>query len=39
MNPPFIPGLDLSAALDAEVEPILQRHFPGARLDAVLRGR
>jgi hypothetical protein len=29
MKPPFIAGLELSAALYAEVEPILQRHFPG----------
>ena len=28
MKPPFIPGLELSAALYAEVEPILRRHFP-----------
>ncbi len=29
MKPPFIPGLELSAALCTAVEPILQRHFPG----------
>jgi hypothetical protein len=29
MKPAFVPGLELSAALFAEVEPILQRHFPG----------
>jgi hypothetical protein len=26
---PFVPGLELSAALFAEAKPILQRHFPG----------
>src|SRR5260221_1977250 len=34
MKPPFIPGLELSAALYAEVEPILQRHFPGLQYAA-----
>jgi hypothetical protein len=29
MKPPFVPGLELSAALFAHVKPILQRHFPG----------
>ena len=29
MKPPFVSGLELSAALYAAVEPILQRHFPG----------
>jgi len=29
MTPPFVQGLELSAALFAEVEPILQHHFPG----------
>ncbi|MGI9145214.1 MAG: DUF4037 domain-containing protein [Chloroflexota bacterium] len=29
MEPPFLPGLELSAALYAAVEPILQHHFPG----------
>src|ERR1700704_5840474 len=29
MKPPFIPGLELSAALYTAVEPILRRHFPG----------
>ncbi len=29
MTPPFSSGLELSAALHAEVEPILRRHFPG----------
>ena len=29
MTPPFVAGLELSAALFAEVNPILQRHFPG----------
>lgn len=28
-GPPFVRGLELSAALFAEVEPILARHFPG----------
>ncbi|MDQ6673071.1 MAG: DUF4037 domain-containing protein, partial [Chloroflexota bacterium] len=29
MKPPFVPGLELSAALYAEAEPILRHHFPG----------
>src|SRR5258708_10041325 len=29
MKPPFVSGLELSAALYTAVEPILQRHFPG----------
>jgi hypothetical protein len=29
MNPPFVSGLELSAALCTAAEPILQRHFPG----------
>ena len=29
MKPPFVSGLELSAALYTAVEPILRRHFPG----------
>ena len=39
MNLPFVPGLDLSAALYAEVAPILRRHFPELKYTAARLAR
>jgi hypothetical protein len=39
MNAPFVTGLDLSAALYAEVAPILQRHFPELKYAAARLAR
>jgi len=39
MKPPFVPGLELSAALFGEVEPILRRHFPGLEYAAARLAR
>ena len=39
VNVPFVPGLDLSAALYAEGAPILQRHFPHLKYAAARLGR
>src|SRR5579859_604239 len=39
MKPPFVSGLELSAALYTAVEPILRRHFPGLAYAAARMAR